>query len=292
MPFVCRFLPGVCVLFWIAMAPAQAAGSLRVFVSIEPLRYLAERVGGERVGVTVVAKSGRPETYEPSPRQIADLAEADVFFGVGMPLEAAWRTQIRGVAAQSPQWVDLSAGIENGTDSEEPSGETSPSHDHGAADPHVWLSPLNARRMAASVREILSGLDPAGAAYYERNASTLHRELEMLDREISAILNASGVTVFLVFHPAWGHFARAYGLEQIAIESEGKEPGPRAMIEVIRRAKQAGTGTVFIDPRHAKRPAETIAQAIGARIETLDPLSGDYVNNLRNAARAIADSEQ
>lgn len=265
-------------------APAGAGQPLQAFVSIEPLQYLVKQVGGERVSVTVVVRgSQRPETYEPSPRQTAALAEADIFFGVGLPLEKAWRKQVGVATARSLEWIDLSDGLE-GVDG---------GHDHGhdGIDPHLWLSPEHARRMAATIRDALMRLDDEGRDEYRRNALELDRSLQALDAEIEEILSASDVRVFLVFHPAWGHFARDYGLEQLAIESEGKEPGPRAMIEVIHRAREHGIRTVFVDPRHATRLAETVAEAIGANVEMLDPLAPDYPANLKRAALAIAGAD-
>jgi len=260
---------------------AAGGGALRVFASIEPVQFLVERVGGARVGVEVLVGAGqRPETYEPTPRQIAALARSDVFFGVGMPLEAAWRRQIRETTASEVKWVDLAADLP---------GHGGAGHRHGL-DPHLWLSPANARRMALTIAEVLGRLDPEHAARFEANAQRLDSELRALDREVAGILAGSGVEAFLVYHPAWGHFARAYGLTQIAIESEGKEPGSRGLVKVIRKAKAAGIRTVFVDPRHGRRLAETVAEAVDGRVEVLDPLSYDYFDNLRRAARAIAAS--
>lgn len=285
-----RFLQALVLLP--ALSQGVAAEPLRVFVGIEPLQYLVAEVGGEGVDVTVVVKGNqRPETYEPSPRQIAALASADVFFGVGMPLENAWREQLRVSGGRSPGWVDLSAGLNGARHEPAPDeGGSMEAHAHGEFDPHVWLSPVHAQRMAMKIGDVLSELAPGRRDYFRRNAAALRNALAELDREIQSIIDASGVEAFMVFHPAWGHFARRYGLEQIAVESGGKEPGTRAMIEVIDRAKAAGIRTLFVDPRHSTRLAETVAESIGAGIRMIDPLSPYYMQNLRRAARAIAAS--
>lgn len=295
MPSTVRILAALLCL-WPVFSLAARGEAVQVYVSIEPLQYLVEQVAGERVDVGVVVDAGqRPETYEPTPRQIAALAQADVFFGVGMPLEAAWRRQLRETASSRLQWVDLADGLPDQDDAhdhdEEADAGAADGHGHhGGIDPHVWLSPANAQHMASVIARELGRVDPEYAGRYMENAQHLRAELAALDREIAGLLAESGVDTFLVYHPAWGHFARAYGLRQISIEAEGKEPGPRGLVEVIRQAREAGIKTIFVDPRHSPGLAETVAESIDAQLEVLDPLAYDYPDTLRRAARAIAAS--
>jgi zinc transport system substrate-binding protein len=95
---------------------------------------------------------------------------------------------------------------------------------------------------------------------------------------------------FFVFHPAWGYFADEYGLKQVAIEQEGKEPSDEEATALQRSARQQGVKVVFVQPQIASRGAEAVARAIGARVEVLDPLAPDVLDNLVRAARAIAAS--
>lgn len=292
-PFFVRIL-AVFVALWPALSMAAGSDPVRAHVSIKPLQFLVEQVGGGRVEVAVVVAAGQsPETYEPTPRQISGLAEADVFFGVGMPLEPVWRRQLRQTGSSTPIWVDLADALPGDPDAHD-DGENEAAagthRHHGGIDPHTWLSPANAQHMATDIADALAAIDPANADRYRANAETLRTELTALDREIWETLADSGVDAFLVYHPAWGHFARAYDLEQISIESEGKEPGPRGLVEVIQQAEEKQIRTLFIDPMHSDRLARTVADAIGARLEILDPLALDYFDNLRRAARAIADS--
>lgn len=289
-----QFLSGACLvgmwLLWPAWPAAAQDAGLNIYVAVEPLQYLVERVGGAHVHVESLVRAGQdPETYEPTLRQIAALSRADAFFGVGMPLEAAWRRRLPGTSSRLPRWTDLSRGLMDAKGRVlEDAGQSDGADAHAGHDPHVWLSPLNARQMASSIADVLAVLDPTHAPRFEANTSSLQTDLETLDREIRAILGGSGVRAFLVFHPAWGYFARTYGLEQIAIESGGSEPGPRTLTEVIRRAERRGIRTVFVDPAHATRLAEAVAAELGGATRSLNPLSYDYMNNLRKAARDIA----
>lgn len=295
-----RFVPYLMAVFmFLANAAAAQDEPLQVYTGIQPVQFLVDRVMGNDAATRVLVRAGqRPETYEPTPRQVGRLAKADVYFGVGMPLESIWRRQLRAATGQGPEWVDLSQSLhgdepdeadhDNGGSDAHASGH---GHSHGD-DPHVWLSPLNAKLMVATVSETLGRLRPSAADRYAANARALNRELNALHSDIESILEQSTVKAFLVFHPAWGHFAELYGLKQLAIETEGKEPGPRSFAEVIARAKQAGVRTIFMEPQQSKRMAETVAGALDGRVDLLDPLAYDYIENLRKAARAIAGSGQ
>lgn len=266
---------------WPVVVAGAGSESLRAYASIEPVRFLVERVGGAHVTVGVVVEAGRrPESYEPTPRQSAAMAQADVFFGVSLPSEAAWRRQLPGAKDSGPEWVDLAGALPVSEETTE----------HGELDPHSWLSPVNARHMVAVIVDVLAREDPHNEAEFRANATALGAELESVHRDNTRVLAQSDVDAFLVYHPAWGHFARAYDLTQIAIEADGKEPGPRGLVAVIEKARQAGIRTVFIDPGHNRRLAETVAEAIGGGVQVLDPLAPDYLDNLRRAARAIAGS--
>jgi zinc transport system substrate-binding protein len=144
--------------------------------------------------------------------------------------------------------------------------------------------------MAVAIRDALTRLDPDGAAVYAANQAAFDAELAALDRELAALLAPLGRRSFLVYHPAWGYFADAYGLEQVPIEHEGKAPGARRLASLIEQARAADTRVIFVQPQFDKRAAERVATAIGGRVETVNPLAEDYADNLRRVARLIADA--
>jgi zinc transport system substrate-binding protein len=164
-------------------------------------------------------------------------------------------------------------------------------HDHGALDTHVWTSPPLVKSMGAAIRAALSELRPGQAAQFNANFNRFAADLEALDAEIRARLVPLQVRRFLVFHPAWGYYADTYGLTQMAIEFEGKEPGPRALAGLIEAARSAGVRAVLVQPQFSPRAAQQVAAAIGGRVESVDNLSADYFGTLRRVTEVIAGGE-
>ncbi len=285
-----RYLPIWLALLW---PLASLAAPLEVFVSVLPQATFVARVGGEHVKVSALTRPGQNhETFEPTPQQVADIARADLFIGIGMPFEQAWLPRLR---AANPRMrvLDAREGIDllplDHHDHDEAPGHAGPvpTADE-AGDPHLWTSPLLAARMSASIRDTLTELDPAHAEDYGRNQAQFAAELAALDQEIRLQLKDLPSRTFLVFHPAWGYFAQAYGLIQVPIEQGGKEPGARTLVTLIEQAKRDQIRVVFIQPQSDPRFAEQIARAIGGQVIAIDPLAPDYVANLRAVARQIA----
>jgi zinc transport system substrate-binding protein len=165
-------------------------------------------------------------------------------------------------------------------------------HQHGRNDPHYWLSPSNGIVIATNVEHALILADPAHKNDYEKNRLKLVDELQSLDREIQQKLVAVTNRRFLVFHPAWGYYAAAFGLEQIAVEEEGKSLTPRQMQRVINKAKENHIKVVFVSPQFSRAQAETIAREISGVTRSVDPLAGDYQENLRRATTTFIESMQ
>jgi zinc transport system substrate-binding protein len=271
---------------WADPAAAAQPPRLTVFVSILPQKDFVERVGGGRAQVSVLVGPGQsPATYEPTPGQIARLASARAYFAIGVPFEAAWLVRIRA-ANPGLAVADTAAGI--------PRRAVDRATDQGASakggleDPHVWTNPANVKVMARAIREAMARLDPEHAKEFARNEAAFAAELDALDAEIRGLLSRARGRPFLVFHPSWGYFADAYGLRQIPIESEGKEPGPRTLAVVIERARRLGVQVNFVQEQFSRKTAEVIARQIGARVVAVDPLAENYVPNLRRVAASIA----
>lgn len=278
--------------------PAQA--KILAAVSIAPQAYILRQIAGDRADVLVMVPAGADaHTYEPKPRQLADLGRAVVYFGVGMDFEKAWLPRF---AATNPKMaiVRTDAGIEKipmtaheheeaEADGHGAGHEEGHHHEAGEPDPHVWLSPTLAKVLAASMRDGLAAADPEGAAAYKAGYDRFAAACDALDADIRKMFAdlPPGEHKFMVFHPSWGYFARDYGLTQEPIEQLGREPGPKVLAALVREAREDGVKVIFVQPQMSARQAETIAQAIGGKVAALDPLSEDWPGNLLAAAKAL-----
>jgi zinc transport system substrate-binding protein len=271
-----------------ANEPSPAGdGKLNVVVSIVPQRYFVERIGGDRVSVSVMVEAGaNPATYEPKPEQLKALSSAAAYFSIGVPFEDAWLAKI-ATANQEMVMVDTIAGIErmpmaaHHHDEEEQDAE-------GAPDPHVWLSPELVKVQSRIIFEALIELDPTHEATYDANLDAFTADIDSLQAEIEAALSGLEETKFMVFHPAWGYFARDFGLEQIPVEVGGQEPSAQEMAHLIEEAKEENIRVVFAQPEFSTQDAETIAQELDGEVLLISPLAPDWLENMRLVAQTFA----
>lgn len=281
---------GFCLLMVSALfTTAMAAVPLHVFVSIAPEKTFVTRVGGNRVQVTAMVQPGSsPETYEPTPKQIAALAGSDLYFRIGMPFEQSWMHRIRSMNPEM-KVVDLRAGIPLRSFGD-PHQHEGLDHGHLLQDPHIWTNPRLVITMAAHIRDALTRVDPAGAPEYKANYQAFAADLRTLDSEIRNLLAGLNNRRFLVFHPAWGYFADQYGLQQIAIEAEGKPPGAATLARLIERAKRENLHTIFVQRQFSTAAALAVARAIDAQVIQVDPLAEDYAANLLHFAHSLREA--
>jgi zinc transport system substrate-binding protein len=264
-------------------SPAADSSRLRVFVSIPPLQYFVERVGGERVQAEALVKPGQePHTYEPTPQQVARLARARLFFRAGFPFENALVPRLESTMPEL-SIVDTREGITLRA-MEEDEGHAG---EEGGLDPHVWMSPPLARRQAQTIRDALIRIDPAGETAYRAGFERFAAELDQVHAELVAALAPLRGRELLVYHPAFGYFAEEYGLKQVAVETGGRQPSARELARLIELAHERGIRVVFVQPQFSQAGARAVAEAIGGAVVPLDDLPSDYLANLRDMARKI-----
>ncbi len=269
----------------------NATPDLTVGVTILPQKYFVERIAGDHAKVIVLVPPGAsPHTYEPTPGQLAEISSAGVYFkvGSGIEFEQAWMDKIAGVNPAMTV-VDSSRGVLflEGAGDEDREGHSHTTGDKAGTDPHIWLSLKNARIMAENTEQGLAAADPSHAAEYRANTDSFIRELDTIDMAIARDIAGRNTSAFMVYHPAWSYFARDYGITQIPIEADGKEPTAAGVRDLIRQAKEKNITVVFAAPEYSTRSAEVVAGEIGGRVALVSPLEEDYLNNMKNAASAF-----
>ena len=275
-----RFLAALCLLIFSSSVHAEQHST---FVSVPPLHYLAAQVGGNAVSVESIVPPGHnPVNYDPTPKQLQRSADSDIYIRSGVPFEQVWMPRLEAlnpgmliVDARSNLPVASAAG-----------------HAHSPAaqdlDPHVWTSPLNAIAISRQILQALLKVAPQHEQQFRLNQQQLELHLEKLHHAIAEQLKPFAGAAFLVFHPAWGYFAQTYGLQQVAIEYQGKEPGPRRLVSVIETARQQKIAFLLVQQQFSGNTAKVVADELGVELIRTDPLAYDLGATLQQMAAAIA----
>jgi zinc transport system substrate-binding protein len=223
-----------------------------------------------------------PHSFDPSPRSLARLGEARLFFRAGVPYENRISAKLAS-AFGALNVVDTRRGIALRHVDED-------DHGHEGDDPHTWLDPKLVKIQAATIHEALAAADPAGEQIYRANLANYMAALDSLDSELTALLAPyRGRTVY-VYHPAFGYFLDSYGLHQAAVQSGGHEPAARELAELMDRMRAEGVRTLFVQPEFPSPVADALQRALGCRVVRLDPLAENYITNLRKMGRLVAES--
>ena len=253
-----------------------------MYVSILPLRSLVQGIVGDDFDIEVLVPPGAsPETFEPTPRQFVGLNKARMVFNVGL---IDFETTLLAKVEDQAKVVNLSRGIEliAGTCSHGSHGHT---HTHGI-DPHVWTSPRALQKMAENAYEAIRKAYP-DSVKYETNYRLLQQELKALDERTAARIAASDVEYFIIYHPALTYYARDYGLRQIAIEADGKEPSAKQLTQIIRQAREDGVRRILYQSQFPASAVEVIARDIDAQYVEVDPLREDVIANIEEITGII-----
>jgi zinc transport system substrate-binding protein len=289
------------LLSFLIQSSVFADNRLPVFVSIAPQKYFVSQIGKDLVDVQVMVQSGAsPHTYEPKPLQMAALSKAEIYFSIGVTFENAWLNKI---ASSNPhllivhtdekiQKIQMSTHHHHHDDDTEHSPVEDHNHNHqhnGIHDPHIWLSPPLVKIQALNIFKALQQADPVNSATYEANYKDFIAEIDLLHTELENTFSGKEETPFMVFHPSWGYFAKAYGLKQVPIEVEGKDPKPAQLMEVIRFAKEHNIKVIFVQPQFSTRSAQMVAKAIGGQVVSVDPLALNWSENLRQVGLIFED---
>ena len=243
-----------------------------VVVSILPLAEFVEQVGKDNVEVTVIVPPGAdPHLFELTPVQLKKISQAQLYVevGSGLNFELTWMDKIK-LIYKDMLICNSSIGITLVD-----------------KDPHIWLSPRNAKTMVENISEALIKIDPLSQKYFKKNSIEYINKLDLLDKEIKARLEGLKNRRFISYHPSWGYFAKEYDLIQIAIENEGKEPSAASLAHIIDQIRAFNISIILVSPQYNIKSAKVVAKEVGAQIIIADDLSMDYINNLRKLAEEI-----
>lgn len=248
-----------------------------IAVTIEPLRFFTEHIAGNRFDVfSMVPQGGNPESYEPSARQMMSLAHSDLYIMVGrIGFERTWMKRIEDNARHTVI-ANASEGIVPATSAD------------GISDPHTWMSTANARIMAENICRAITSIDPKDSLYYKANKERLLTRIDSVETEVRRHITASGKQkAFLIYHPILTYFARDYGLRQLPIEQEGREPSAAQMQQVLRKAAEEGVTTFFVQQEFDNRSVKATASELGLQPTPINPLGYDWDKEMTRTARLL-----
>jgi len=271
---------GVILLGSLSGCTSQNKKSLKktIAVSILPQKYFIDQIAGNHYNVLVMVSQGSsPETYEPTASQLTELSQATIYFRLGnLDFE---NTMLRGINDNFPylKVVNCSQGI-NLISSIEPEEEK---NHHHAIDPHIWISPKTVKVIAQHIYSSLIEVDPTYADSLKIGYNKFINSIDSLDSMMANAVKRHNIKSVMVFHPILSYLARDYGFNQIAIESEGKEPSPKMMKTNIDVAKTNGIKIIFVQQEFDTERATIIARQIGASVVKLDPLGYNWNNSIR-----------
>ena len=292
--------------FLLTACVTKQANETVVTVTIEPQRYFAEKIAGDKFKINCVVPAGQsPETYDPTPQQMIQIGRSIAYLRIGpIGFEQAWMDKIR---ENNPklQVFDTSEGMNLLTDTEDDdhahehgthdhdahAGEEAHHHHHGGVDPHIWSSIAGAKAVAWNTLNAFNELDPDNTEYFWQNYNKLVDEIDKTNTEIKQLLDPLTDRTFIIYHPALTYFANEFNLTQLCIEMDGKEPSPAQLKRLVETARANNARVVFIQQEFDQKNAELIAKETGCKLTVINPLAYDWTKEMIHIAKALADGQ-
>ncbi len=282
-------------LSFLSIAKSETQKKISVVVSILPQKNLVEIIGGKEVDVTLMIPPGAsPHSYEPKPSQLKKLSKAQMYVKVGTPIEfeLRWMKKLQELN-KNMLIVNMSKdvpliNIQNHNHDHNQNHKHN--HNHKNIDPHIWLS---IKTIDIQVKNILEGflkIDGKNSGYYRNNYDVYLNEIKETLRKTQEIFKSVKQKSFMIFHPAFGYFARDFNLEQISVEVGGKAPTAKAIKEIILTAKKNSIKVIFVSPQFSRKSAEVIAKEIKGTVVNADPLAENYLANILKLAASFSNA--
>ncbi len=257
-----------------------------ICVSIPPQAFFVKKIAKDTVNLHILIPPGSsPATYAPKPSKLKEINKCSIYFTIKVPFEKNWLKRFLSINP-SLKVVDTTKYIDKIPLSDS-LGHKKHDHDHGMPDPHVWLDPKLVLKMAKIIQTTLSKNDPKNREFYAKNFKNFKIELAKLQIKLKKDLTKLKNREFIVFHPSFGYFAKAFNLKQIAIEKGGKEPSLKQIKKIIDFIKAKNIKTIFFEPQFSQKSVRYIAKKTGAQIVGVDPLSYEWDQNLLRIAKSL-----
>ncbi|MDY6801042.1 MAG: zinc ABC transporter substrate-binding protein [Bacteroidota bacterium] len=277
--------------FLLGCSPEPQNNKPTITVSILPQKYFVEKIAGDYFTVNVMIPPGAsPVTYEPTPKQMQELTNSDVYFRIGhIEFEKSWINRFKKIHPEM-KMIDLSEHAylikpkETGHEHHSHEG-----HHHGI-DPHIWVSPKEVKKQVELIHQYLIKNYPEQDSIFTANYKVFTYEIEQLDQYATHKLEPFKGEKFLIFHPALSYLARDYGLEQISIEIDGKEPTLANMQEIIRIARSEKIKIIFVQKQFSKHNAQVIADEIDGSVVQINPLDYHWDESIKFIIDRIVES--
>lgn len=257
----------------------------RIYVTITPLKAIIEELTcGDFDIEVIVPNGGSPEVYEPTPKQLAEINKSRLIFSTGL---IGFEQSIIKRIDDGAKIVNLSSNIDL------IEGSCSHGHHHHShgVDPHIWTSPKSLRIMVENARDILITEFPDKKEYVEAADKMLQR-INTLDKECQQQIEQHGVKAIMIYHPAYTYYARDYGIEQIAIEHDGKEPTPKQLAALCDKGNKLNINVIFHQPQYNADKVCSIADEIGAEVVVTDPLAADIFAEIERVTEIICKGDE
>ncbi len=273
---------------------AKKKRKMLIYTSVQPIAFIAAKIAGRYAKVKALVPPGKsPHSFSLIASDLSRMSKAEFFFSVRLPFE---ELKLKKAFENSAvKWVDITKGIrflpldENEDHSNCEHGHVEHEHEHAVElmDPHIWLTPGNDMILARNICDTLSRAMPQHAQYFEFNFKSFTRCLVVLDNKLEKMLKPFKGKIFLVYHPAFGYFAKRYGLKQETIELGGKSPTAKHLQTVIALALKKEVRIIFVQPEFNRKAANLIAKTIRGTVIKLDPLAYNLIDNYITFAAKI-----
>lgn len=275
--------------------------SLSIYTTVYPLQYFAERIGGDYVNVSSIYPPGSNEhTFEPTQKAMIELADADLFFYIGLGLEGfveKAETTLKGehvkfiptAANVSEDDLHISTGHTHAEAMEEHDHEDEDAHEEehhhdGEHDAHVWLSPVISKQLAEVIQNELASAMPEQKDYFKANFDELVVELDALHTEFTDVTSTFTNNTFFVSHAAFGYIAGHYNLKQVPVAglNSQSEPSQKELAKIVDLAKHENIQAIYFEQNVSSKLTKVIQEEIGAKAITLHNLSVRTEQDIKN----------